>query len=249
MANEACIRQLIVSLWHADEQVRRQAIETLAEIGAPAVPMLMVALRKDDHNYDLQVIENPDLREAILRVGEPAFQAVVAMLKPGRRMVRAASKMLQLFDDPRAVDPLISAMRNEHIDLGYRQYAIEALGWFRDRRAFQPLIEALSDWSSYIRHQAARALAEYGDPSVEPLIRKALEGEGSVWRSTGQDLQSVLGVLKRRMVGDDSDRDWNCYKHWLGADWSPGYYPAWVQEFVTEQPPSDPYAEDLLTPI
>jgi HEAT repeat protein len=207
VADEEYIRQLIGSLWHADEQVRQQAIEALAEIGAPAVPALLVALRKDDRNSDLRGYENPVLREAICRVGEPAFQALLALLKPGNRMIRAAARTLPLFNDPRAVDPLISAMRNEQISYGKRLPVINALGVIRDRRAFQPLIEMLSDGNSHIRHFAAHALAEYGDPSVEPLIRKALKGEDPSWWYLRESRKAVLQLLRRRMVQSDTERD------------------------------------------
>jgi HEAT repeat protein len=213
MGEEWSVEELVEALWHDDREVRTQAIEALGEIGEPAVPALLAALREDDRNYDLQCYENPDLRRAIVRVGEPAFRALLAVLGPGSDMVRAAAKALQLFDDPRAVEPLISAMLDEQVDPNGRLYAINALGAIKDPRAFESLVAALSDPDIRIRSFAARALAEYGDLSTEPLIREALENQDASWRSVREGLLEVLRVLKKRSEVDH--RDPSGYRHIL----------------------------------
>lgn len=52
-----------------------------------------------------------------------------------------------------------------------RQYAADALGKFKDRRATEPLIAALPDADPHVRMMAAIALAQLKDPrAVEPII-------------------------------------------------------------------------------
>jgi HEAT repeat protein len=197
------IEELIKALWHENKEVRMQATEALGTYGEAAVSPLLVALRKDDHNYDLQCYENADLRRAIIRVGEPAFQALIAALQPESDILRAASKMLELFDEPRAVEPMITAMLDNRVDSNGRCYIIDTLGRTRDLRAFEPLKTVLSDKDIYIRSHAARALAEYGNLSVISEIRKALRDQDSSWRYDREGLANVLKILQERSVGDD----------------------------------------------
>jgi HEAT repeat protein len=192
------IEDLIAKLWDGDQEVRKQAIERLAQIGAPVVPALMKALQKDDRNYESGVSENPSLRKAVIQVGEPAFQALLVGLQPGSDMVRAAAKTLALWGDSRAVEPLIEAMHNQEVSLGGRLYVIDALGTFRDPRAFEPLIAALLDAHRFIRSHAALALAEYGDPSVIPLITEALGDQSQSERRLREGLPRVLTLLSKR---------------------------------------------------
>lgn len=198
MHDNPSIEELITQLWDNDQEVRKQAIQVLAQIGAPAVPALMKALQKDDRPYESGVSENPSLRRAIIQVGEPAFQALLAALQPGSDLVRAAAKTLALWGDSRAVEPMIEAMHNQEVSLGGRLYVIDALGTFRDPRAFEPLIAALLDSHRFIRSHAALALAEYGDPSVIPLITEALGDQSQSERRLREGLPRVLALLSKR---------------------------------------------------
>lgn len=58
--------------------------------------------------------------------------------------------------DPRAVEPLISALGDE--DEGFRCEAAAALGEIGDPRAVEPLTRALEDESEWVRETAAEAL-------------------------------------------------------------------------------------------
>ncbi len=168
------IDDLIHALWEKDEAICNQAIMALAEIGQSAVPALLVALKNDDHSSEARGWENQHLREAIVQVGEPAFYALVAALQPDSHMVRAAAKTLPLFKDLRAVQPLIDALLNEHVNDLDKCYVTQALGELKAPDAFGYLSNALSDKSGYVRTSAAEALAKYADPSVIPLIFAAL---------------------------------------------------------------------------
>ncbi|MHA1431592.1 MAG: HEAT repeat domain-containing protein [Candidatus Freyarchaeota archaeon] len=72
------------------------------------------------------------------------------------------------------VESLISALKNSE-DWGDRVEAAWTLGETKDRRAVEPLIQALGDEHWRVRWRAAWALGEIGDErAVKPLIR-ALE--------------------------------------------------------------------------
>jgi HEAT repeat protein len=70
-----------------------------------------------------------------------------------------------------AVEPLIQALLKDTDPVQVK--AAESLGYLRDERAVEPLIQALKDEKRYhsVRWKAARALGEIGDKrAIEPLI-------------------------------------------------------------------------------
>jgi len=86
-----------------------------------------------------------------------------------------ALKALGMLRDPRAIDPLIEALRDESPLV--RSAAAEELGKFKDKRAVNPLIELLrneyynASSQPYVKSEAAKALGELKDSrAVGPLI-------------------------------------------------------------------------------
>lgn len=69
-----------------------------------------------------------------------------------------AAKALQKVHDPRAVRPLLNALRNDE-DLDVRLAAATALGQYRDAEVFGTLVGALSDRDYGVRQAAADSLA------------------------------------------------------------------------------------------
>ncbi|MCG2790777.1 MAG: HEAT repeat domain-containing protein [Actinomycetia bacterium] len=66
----------------------------------------------------------------------------------------------------------------------------------RDKRAVEPLIEALKDENCYVRSHAVRDLGKIGDArAVEPLI-KALEDEDSDVRETASEALKKIKAKK-----------------------------------------------------
>jgi len=81
----------------------------------------------------------------------------------------AAVKGLGRIADPRAVEPLIHALRDE--DPQVRKNAVTALKWTQDPRAVEPLIGVLKDEVQEVREGAVQALGRLRDPrAVDPLI-------------------------------------------------------------------------------
>jgi HEAT repeat protein len=79
---------------------------------------------------------------------------------------RAAARALGEIGDPRAVGPLVTALKGQDADV--HRLAAEALGRIGDARAVEPLVAALGDQA--MRRSAAVALAEIGAPAVEGLV-------------------------------------------------------------------------------
>ena len=92
-----------------------------------------------------------------------------------------------------------------------RQSAAEALGQIGDKRAVEPLVSAINDFSSDLHQAATRAIVKIGASAVEPLIRileeagkdmrwAAAHGLSACYRSgclTEKSKQRVLSVRNR----------------------------------------------------
>ncbi len=204
------INRLIKALWGNDAA---KAIASLKAIGEPALPALLVALKKDDRNAELIEWENGALRDAIIALGEPAFTALVQALSPGSGMARAAAKTLRRWGDPRAVDYLIAAMLDRNLEINGRCYVIDAVAAFRDLKAREPLERLLSERNEYIRSHAARAIAEYGDASTLPGIFKALRDvDPWYWSGTRESIEEILKTLEDRYAQEGRDAE---FAEWL----------------------------------
>lgn len=125
--------------------------------------------------------------EELVKIGEPSVEPLINSLNLGNTYW--ASKTLGKIGDRRAIEPLISVLKNEKE--GYsRLEIVSTLGKFRDRRATEALLDALNDtWyggssGNYgygsiailpVVGKAAWALGELGDSrAVEPLINTAI---------------------------------------------------------------------------
>ncbi len=93
--------------------------------------------------------------------------------------------------DPRAVEPLIIAMRDPWSP-AVRRAAAESLGRFRDARAIPHLVATLGDDWMFVRLAAAEALAATGEPALEPVI-EALSGVSPTERAMAT---VVLGRMR-----------------------------------------------------
>jgi HEAT repeat protein len=111
--------------------------------------------------------------------------------------------------DPRAVEPLITALKNNelsgvrwkaaealskigvpavdaligglsHEDDDVRWKAAIALGEIGDSKAVEPLIALLRDEDRFVKSRAAHALGMIGEAAVDPLIHALREGDGNL---------------------------------------------------------------------
>lgn len=99
---------------------------------------------------------------------------LISQLQTGNPDVRrAAAYHLGLIGDPKAVDPLIVALKDDH-DPSIRYNAAMALGNISDSRAIDPLVDALNDSNYVVRQFAACAIIDIvntgNSSSAEPLV-------------------------------------------------------------------------------
>jgi len=103
--------------------------------------------------------------------------------------------------DPKAVEPLITALSDE--DSGVRRSAADALGSLGDARAVEPLITTLSDEASGVRGSAAYALGRLGATETTAILAATsvadygFEAPGYARALIHLDPDRALGVLER----------------------------------------------------
>ena len=84
----------------------------------------------------------------------------------------AAANALGELRDIRAIDPLITALRDENEY--FRRDVVGALGLLSDSRVVNPLIAALNDNDSEVRNIAAKSLGQIGAIEATPYLSKML---------------------------------------------------------------------------
>lgn len=150
------VEPLIMAL--KDETCGSMAANALVNIGKPAVPSLIAALKDDDP------IVRRNATKALVEIKDTgAVEPLINSLKDSDLIVRRnAAKALGEIKDTRAVEPLIASLKDEGAVV--RRNAAEALGKIRDSRATESLVACLKDGDAIVRKNAALALKEIGAP-------------------------------------------------------------------------------------
>ncbi len=135
-----------------------------------------------------------------------------------------AAKALARLGEPRAIEPLIAALRDEDSDV--RREAAEALARLGEPRAIEPLIAALRDEDSGVRCETAWVLGRLGDPrTVEPLIAALRDEDWEVRQAAAEALEAAAGApenlgnshVLEPLIGAlrDKDRGVRCEVAWV----------------------------------
>jgi HEAT repeat protein len=167
--NIHAVEPLIACLKDKDKDVRRAVAQSLGEmVDSRAVEPLIAALTEDEW----------DVREAVLMKRKfkdtRSFSEYVDEQKEKYVYIReAAAEALSKIGDPRAIPPLIAALKN--ISKNVRIAAADALGKIGDPRAVDALLDALHDHQPAVQQAAGEALSKIGKPAVETLIQELLE--------------------------------------------------------------------------
>lgn len=141
LAVTRAVGRLLADIEGADDQVRGEAIEALAEIGEPAVEMLITSLSKQSLNA-LKVPVNMVILMTATSDAIPHHQELVTRLN--------------------------EALQDK--GLNARAAIASTLGKIRDRRAIEPLTTALEEDDLFLRWSAAGALFKLGNPqALAPL--------------------------------------------------------------------------------
>lgn len=183
------VEPLLGALKDRMSDVREEAAKALVELPDPrAVKSLIAALGDQSSDVQRQAIE------ALLRIGAPAFDPLLtAVQDPSEEVRRGAVQALGVFKDPRAVEPLIPALKDSSLKYG----AAYALGEIGDPRAAEPLLAALQD--SPASRTVVAALVKLKDPrSAEPLVaflEKSYEMNSGTAREMAKELSSLGEIL------------------------------------------------------
>jgi hypothetical protein len=147
-----------------DEEVRHVAAASLAKIGDARVVRFLIKALKEGSEF--VTVDN------LLNLGEPAMEALIAGLDDKDAGLRWQCVLaLGETGDGHAVEPLARALKDK--DMRVREAAAQALGKIGDNRAAGALVEALSDSDRYVREFAANSLGDIGEASaVEPLANR-----------------------------------------------------------------------------
>ncbi len=151
------------------------AIESLGQIGAPAVEPLIAALKSTAG----VVVSDVRLRatKALVRIGGPAVEPLVVALGDENWRVRvAAARALGQIDDARSTDALIALLKDRDKDM--RPEAAGALGRRGDARAIDALVATLGDGDTGLAAAAALdSLAWSPDNGTSGAAYWAAKGE------------------------------------------------------------------------
>jgi HEAT repeat protein len=172
---------LIVACRDRDGAVKSAAAEALGRIAdAKAVPAL-IKLFKDSSKTVRETAGT-----ALVAIGTPSVDPLIQSLKDPDFVVRChAARALggmttdyqigrTWVTDQKVVDALIGALKDA--DRAVREDATIALGMIGDKRAIDPLIEAMKDGA--VKRHAIMSLGMIGDASALPAVLDALKGKG-----------------------------------------------------------------------
>ena len=108
----------------------------------------------------LQILVLGEESDAAAKQAARAFAAVEADLTRRAALRLAVPKALAQIGDPRAVEPLVTALKVEYPTL--RAGAAGALGQIGDPRAIEPLVATLQDPEEAVRDASTKALELLG---------------------------------------------------------------------------------------
>jgi HEAT repeat protein len=164
MADERCVEPLVRALRDGDWQVREAAVEAVAEVGPPAVDMLV------------QYVRDWESRKYVIRAlgkinDERVLDPLISYLKSDEFKDDATRALVDLGKP--AVPKLIEALNSQ--DDFVKKQSILALGEIQDPQAVDPLIALLQDTDWLVRLTAASSLEKIGDlrgrAAIKPLMK------------------------------------------------------------------------------
>jgi len=189
---EKKVNPLITALhYKKDWNVRKSAAEALKSIGWEPI--------NGEGIYYLIALND---WKKLIHMGTSAVQPLLEVLQDenSSTLHRECIKALGEIRDKRAIEPLLTVLKNKEISL--REEAVKALGQIGDQKVVKPLISVLqNEKNSTLRRQTIRALGSTRDKrAVEPLL-EALQREIQKPRSEANieiivEIAGALGKLK-----------------------------------------------------
>ncbi|MCC6612060.1 MAG: HEAT repeat domain-containing protein [Anaerolineae bacterium] len=155
---------------------KKQAVEALGAIGAPAVPGLMQIFKLEEQLADDSTFLRSDCIETILRIGKPTAPALSEFIadQSSRLFVSSAYVLGKIGETSAATPVLIRVVEDADREASLRAQAAQALGKIGPavaQDASPVLIKVLKDEDPIIRSSAAKGLQYLEAPeAVDPLI-------------------------------------------------------------------------------
>ncbi|MFC1632256.1 HEAT repeat domain-containing protein [Candidatus Omnitrophota bacterium] len=186
---QAAIKYLITALKNQDRFVRQAAVEMLAEIEDPRTVKILINVLNDKQpkvrkaavlalgkKGDPAVVdalmraladENREIRRAaadlLIWMHHGAVNTVMSVIKDGDDIIRRhASLAFVDIRDPRAVVPLIDALKDENENVRKEAATVLSLEHKTDPRVIKPLLVALEDENEEVSKLAYSALRSRG---------------------------------------------------------------------------------------
>jgi HEAT repeat protein len=186
---------LFPTLQSASWDVRKAAVERLAQIRGGRAAELLIAALKDEH---AQVREQAVIGLGIRRDGRLVWPLIPALTDRDWKVREQAAIALGKINDERAVEPQLKALLDS--EWAVREQAARALGTAGQGRAVELLINALQDRHEQVREAAAKSLGIIGDRRALVPLNLALQDADELVRKKAIE---ALGLLKQ------SDRDFS----------------------------------------
>jgi HEAT repeat protein len=219
LGDPQAVEPLLAALGNEHEiAVRRALVVALGDLQDPRAVDALADLARDDYYFYGEAAFR-----ALVAIGPPSFDALVAALGDGGADVRAAAATsLGAIGDHRAVEPLLATLRDSKAST--RQGAAEALDrlgwvpggdedgaayWIAKRRwdkcvratAIGPLVAVLADEDATIAERAGRVLVRIGARAVPSLIDGLDSSSADVLARIGAP--AVAALLTQ--LGNDDD--------------------------------------------
>jgi HEAT repeat protein len=170
IGESSSVEPLIGVLENDDEKeiVRQTVIKALGQIGDVRALIPMARALKLEQGDLSGFVLNALIIDALGKIGEPAIDELIRMLKMDELTLKIfASVSLERIGKP-AAKALIETLDDR--SMWTRQSAAQMLGSMKAVEAINALIKLLTSGDLLVEQTAADALAEIGEPSLEPLI-------------------------------------------------------------------------------
>jgi HEAT repeat protein len=198
------LQTLIEQLHHPNHNLRSSAVFALEKLDdAGKTDALIQAL-----GTELDFYVREDLTWALVRIGEPAFQKLVALLGDPTAAGRPyAAHTLGKMRDARAVDALIAALHDADIAVVLK--AVFALGQIGEARAIPAIVGLLGHENEELQTTLTQVLEAFGASAVPDLLR-AMEDERWPAREQAAHILGLIGDERAfpALVNALQDTEW-----------------------------------------
>ncbi len=193
IADERVLPQVAAALGDSDWQVYHAARDALANVGPPAIPVLLGALASGNPRVSSMA------RDAFVRIGDPALAQLGSALSSASPS-QAHWAAISLGDiGYTAVKPAAAVLSDRSKPVTARAQAALALGRTGAGDAVKPLMGALASQEAAVQIEAVKSLDKLADARATPALVNALTSKSPAVRD------AAMNVLGEWRLGDVED--------------------------------------------